>query len=150
MHCVQAACALIALAPLARAGQFDSVRATIQRYVDRGEVPSLSVAVAKDEKIIWEEGFGWADREKRIAATEHTRYSLLSITKPFTATALMLLVNSGKVDLDKSINDYLGDAKVTGNATVRSVANHTSGLPIHFQFFYADEPYRPPSMEETI
>ena len=37
-----------------------------------------------------------------------------------------------------------------GDATVRRVANHTSGLPLHYQFFYADEPYRRPAMDETI
>ena len=50
----------------------------------------MSVAVAKDGEIIWEEAFGWADREKRIPATEHTMYSLASISKPITATGLMV------------------------------------------------------------
>jgi CubicO group peptidase (beta-lactamase class C family) len=114
------------------------------------------VAVARDGKIIWEEGFGWADRERRIAATEHTLYSLASISKPFSATALMTLVQAGKIDLDKPINEYLGNARLRARvgkaeeATVRRVANHSSGLPLHYQFFYADEPFRPPTMDETI
>jgi CubicO group peptidase (beta-lactamase class C family) len=68
----------------------------------------------------------------------------------------MILVQAGKIDLDRPINDYLGDSKLraragdAAQATVRRVANHTSGLPLHYQFFYADEPYRPPSMDETI
>src|SRR5688500_4434870 len=71
-----------------RADQFDSVRALIRRAISGG-VPSLAVAVAKDGRIIWEEGFGVADRERNIAAGPHTMYSLASISKPFTATAIM-------------------------------------------------------------
>jgi CubicO group peptidase (beta-lactamase class C family) len=137
-------------------GQFEDVRASIERKLVEQDVPSLAVAVARNGVIIWEEGFGWADREKRIPATEHTMYSLASISKPITATGLMVLVERGLVDLDRPINDYLGDAKVNGRsfdalgATVRLVANHTAGLPLHDQFFYEDEPYRRPAMDETI
>ncbi len=68
----------------------------------------------------------------------------------------MTLVQSGKIDLDHPVNDYLGAARLharvgdTAQATVRRVANHSSGLPLHYQFFYTDEPARPPSMDETI
>jgi CubicO group peptidase (beta-lactamase class C family) len=68
----------------------------------------------------------------------------------------MVLKERGLLDLDKPINDYLGDAKITirvGSAeaaTVRRVANHTAGLPLHYQFFYEDEPYRAPARDETI
>ncbi len=138
------------------AAQFKEVQAKIKRELVEQDVPSLAVAVAKDGKIIWEKGFGWADREKRIPATEHTMYSLASISKPITATGLMVLVERGLVDLDKPMNAYLGEAKLSGRAfdasgaTVRLVANHTAGLPLHYQFFYRDEPYRRPDMDETI
>ena len=135
---------------------FHQARERIQRgMVERG-IPSLTIAVAQGNSVLWEEGFGWADRERRIAATPHTLYSLASISKPITATALMILKERGLLDLDHPINDYLGDSKLhawVGNvdeATVRRVANHTSGLPLHYQFFYQDEPYLPPPMGETI
>lgn len=137
-------------------GQFESVRAFIRKQMIDRNVPSVAVAVARDGKIIWEEAFGWADRENHIAATPHTIYSLASISKPITATGLMILRERGKIDLDRPINDYLGEVKIkvrVGNpaeATVRRVANHTSGLPLHYQFFYEDEPYRPPLRDETI
>lgn len=136
--------------------QFEAARARIQRALVEGGVPSIAVAVARDGRIIWEEGFGWADRESRIPATEHTMYSLASISKPITTTGLMVLVERGEIDLDRPINDYLGAAKVNGRAfdvsqaTVRRVANHSAGLPLHWQFFYRDEPYRRPAMDETI
>lgn len=78
------------------------------------------------------------------------------ISKPVTATALMVLRERGLIDLDRPANDYLGDAPLSARvgeattATVRRIASHTSGLPLHYHFFYADEPYVRPPMEETI
>src|SRR2546426_6133772 len=69
-----------------QAGQFDQTAESIRRQLVDSGAPSLAVAVAKDGKIIWEQGFGWADRARRIPADEHTLYSLASISKPFTAT----------------------------------------------------------------
>ncbi len=142
--------------PLAHGQSFDRLRASIRRQLEESKAPSVAVAVARGGEILFEEGFGWANREQRIAATARTPYSLASISKPITATGLMLLVERGKVDLDRPVNDYLGDALLAGRAgnaaqaTVRRVANHTSGLPLHYQFFYEDEPYRPPPRQETI
>jgi hypothetical protein len=67
----------------------------------------------------------------------------------------MVLVGRGLVDLDAPIDDYLGGARVEPYApgdviTVRHVAAHTAGLPLHYQFFYEDEPHRPPPRPETI
>ena len=144
--------------PRAIAGDdpFAGVRTFIQRQMVERNVPSVAVAIARDGQIVWEEAFGWADRENRVAATPHTLYSLASISKPITATALMILKERGTIDLDRPINDYLGEGKINvrvgspADATVRRVANHTSGLPLHYQFFYQDEPYRAPSRDETI
>lgn len=138
------------------AASFDSVREFIKQQLTERRLPSVSVAVARDGQIIWEEAFGWADTEKRVPATPHTMYSLASISKPITATGLMILKERGRIELDRPINDYLGEAKIAvrvGNpaeATVRRVANHTAGLPLHYQFFYQDELYRAPSRDETI
>ncbi|MBI3697492.1 MAG: beta-lactamase family protein [Acidobacteria bacterium] len=151
-------CFLLLWAAIDAAGAdlFEPVRTSIRRQLVERQVPSIAVAVAREGKIIWEEGFGWADRENRVASNEHTLYSLASISKPITATGLMILKEQGKIDLDRPINDYLGEAKVVArvgdahDATVRRVANHSSGLPLHYHFFYEDEPYRVPSREETI
>ena len=138
------------------AADFGSVREFIKQQLGERRLPSVAVAVARDGRIIWEEAFGWADVEKRIPAMPHTMYSLASISKPITATGLMILKERGRIELDRPINEYLGEAKITahvGNpadATVRRVANHTAGLPLHYQFFYEDEPYRAPSRDETI
>ncbi|MEQ8208001.1 MAG: serine hydrolase domain-containing protein, partial [Woeseia sp.] len=137
---------------------FDEVRHYIEQVIatQKAGTVSLSIAVAKDGEILWEEGFGWADVENRTRATEHTTYSLASISKPITATALMTLVEAGKIDLDRPANDYLGTGKLTGRpgdakaATVCRLANHTSGLPTHVNFYYADEPMVLPTVNESI
>ncbi len=135
---------------------FAAVREHIEQLVAEGTNPSLAVAVARDGKIIWEEGFGLADRERNIPATEHTVYDLSSVSKPLTATGLMVLAERGLIDLDRPINEYLGDSPIhacvgdVAEATVRRVANHTAGLPAHFQVFYENQPYQPPPLEETI
>jgi CubicO group peptidase (beta-lactamase class C family) len=136
--------------------RFNPIRELIRARLVEQVIPSLAVAVARDGEIVWEEGFGWADRENRVPATEHTMYSLASISKPITATGVMVLKEQGKLELDRPINEYLGDAKLTvrvgeaSEATVRRVANHTSGLPLHVNFFYEDEPHPRPPMAETI
>jgi CubicO group peptidase (beta-lactamase class C family) len=138
------------------AAAFDSVREFIKQQLAERRLPSIAVAIAREGQIIWEEAFGWADTEKRVPATPHTMYSLASISKPITATGLMILKERGRIELDRPINEYLGEAKIAvrvGNpaeATVRRVANHTAGLPLHYQFFYEDESYRAPSRDETI
>ena len=138
------------------AARLDSVRAFIRQMMEEHAVPSIAVAVAKGGEIIWEEGFGWADRERMIEATPHTMYSLASISKPITATGLMKLVERGVVQLDRPIDDYLGAGKLTGlagqarDATVRRVLSHTAGLPLHYQFFYENASYGRPPMDQTI
>ena len=135
--------------------QFAHVRAQIESVMLKDQLPSIAVAVAQHGKIIWEQGFGWADREQLRPATPDTLYSLASISKPFTATAIMSLVKQGKMRLEAPANDYLGASKITGlggdasGATVYRLLNHTSGLPLHWQFFYSNEDY-PPPMEDTI
>lgn len=142
--------------PQSQLDAFTEIRELIKLKLVEKNIPSITVAVAKDGVTIWEEGFGWSDKENRIQADEHTLYSLASITKPITATGLMILKERGKLDLDKPVNDYLGETKLKAwvgdqkDVTVRRVANHSSGLPLHCQFFYEDEPYRPPPFEETL
>jgi CubicO group peptidase (beta-lactamase class C family) len=154
--CCLSAMMVLSAFSLSAQDRFDGVRASIRKRIIDGATPSVAVAVAQHGRIIWEEGFGSANREERIPATENTMYSLASISKPITATGLMTLVQAGKIDLDKPINDYLGDAKLkarvgdASEATVRRVANHSSGLPLHYQFFFSNEPYRKPSYDETI
>ena len=131
--------------------RFDQVSRAIQLLVDAQELPSVAVAVARDGRIMWEAAFGWADREQQIPATPHTPYSLASISKPFTATAVMKLAEGGQLALDRQANDYLGNARIIGGsaskATVRRILSHTAGLPPYFRPFFASSA---PPIEDLI
>jgi CubicO group peptidase (beta-lactamase class C family) len=138
--------ALFAAAPLGAqpvTPDFGAVRDTIRAIMAAGNVPSISVAIARGDRVLWEESFGSADIERKIPATPHTLYSLASISKPITATGLMVLVERGRIDLDQPANRYLGAGKLrafegpVADATVRRLLTHTAGLPLHYQFFYA-------------
>ena len=125
---------------------FSNVRKLIQERMVTDSIPSVSVAVVRKGEILWEEGFGWADRENRIPANEHTLYYLASISKTITATAVMTLYEKKQLDLDRPVNDYLGSAQVSSplwnpaGATVRRLAAHTSGITT-----FAKSCYSPPT-----
>jgi CubicO group peptidase (beta-lactamase class C family) len=140
----------------ARADQFEGVRELIRRKLEQKETPSIAVAVVRNGTILWEEGFGWADKEQKRAATKNTPYRLGSVSKPITATAIMVARQRGFLDLDRPINDYLGKAKVraaigdAAGATVRRVVQHMSGLPEYSEAYYRDEPGESPSLDQAI
>ncbi len=119
-------------------------------------ISAVSVAIAVNGEIAWAEGFGLADRENGRKANKDTAHSIASITKPFTATAIMQLAEQGKIDLDAPINDYLGENKLVSMVesdaapTVRQILNHTSGLAYHHAFFYEDETPGRLGHEESI
>lgn len=89
----------------------------------------MSILVAHRGKVLLAKGYGYADLEHKIPATEHTVFRLGSLSKQFTAAATMQLVDQGLVRLDDSIRRYLPDYPAVGQAiTVRHLLNHTSGL----------------------
>jgi CubicO group peptidase (beta-lactamase class C family) len=151
------AAAVLLVGPwVAIADDFDAVRAVILREVQAGSSQSLALSVAVRGRTIWAEGFGWADRERELKATPDTAYLVGSLTKPMTATAIMLLVQRGLVDLDASVNEYLGEVAIKARigdveaATVRRVLTHTAGFGAHYQVFFIDETATPPPMAEII
>jgi CubicO group peptidase (beta-lactamase class C family) len=132
----------------------DALRTAREALVKEG-LPSISLAVAERGRITCEAAFGWADRSGQVPATPSTMYSLASISKPFTATAVMGLVERGVLDLERPANDYLDAAKLRAfegraeDATLSRLLTHTAGLPLHYQFFYAGGP-AVPAMDAAI
>jgi CubicO group peptidase (beta-lactamase class C family) len=124
---------------------FDRVRSRIQQAIGHGDATGVAVAVVKGGRIVWEEGFGWADQEAGVKATPHTPFSLASITKPFTATTIMTLVSEGKVALDEPANRYLAGCQLVGTdrnaeaVSVRLLGAHASGLPGIFECYGPEE-----------
>lgn len=152
---MRTAAVLLALVLLPRPAladaRFDPVVRAIDQLIESGELPSVTVAVARNGEVVWQRGWGWADREGRVPATPDTPYSLASISKPFTATAIMQLVEEGRVALNREANAYLGSRLITGRdasrATVRRILSHMAGLPMYFRPFF---PGPAPPMEELI
>ena len=90
------------------------------------KIPAYSAAIVKDQKVIWARGFGYADVENKIPATEHTPYHLASLTKTFASTILMQLVQEGKIKLDDPVSKYGITLESNGVITVRHLFSHTS------------------------
>lgn len=136
--------------------RFAKVRDMILEALQKGGAPSLSIAVAENGTVVWEESFGYADKEKKIPATPDSVYALASISKSFTATGLMVLAERKLVDLDRPVDDYLGEAKLTVHAgdsrqvTLRRVLRMEAGMPMHWNIYDASKTARPPSQDESI
>lgn len=102
------------------------------------QIPGLSAAVVQNGRLIWSQGFGFADRENRIPATPDTAYPIASITKTFASMLLLQLVEQGKLRLDDPVVKYLDAELMTkyfggshdDTIKVRHVLTHTSeGVP---------------------
>jgi CubicO group peptidase (beta-lactamase class C family) len=76
------------------------LRRSLVEKLNADSIPSLALAVARDGQIVWEEAFGIRDLERRAPALTTTPYPIASVSKPLTATALMVLVQEGRLALD--------------------------------------------------
>ena len=90
------------------------------------KIPAMSAAIVQDQKVVWARGFGYADLENRIPATEKTAYHLASLTKTFASTILMQLVEQGKIKLDDPVSKYGIRLESEGVIRVRHLLSHTS------------------------
>lgn len=105
-------------------------------------LPGISVGIVKDQQLIWSKGYGLSDVKKNIPTTPGTVYSICSISKLFTAIAIMQLYENGKLRLDDSVSTLLPgfnirqQFKESGPITIRSLLTHSSGLPRESDFPY--------------
>ncbi len=116
--------------------------AWIEAMVAEREQPGLSIGVVYDQELIWAKGYGYADLAKKIPATPATVYRIASISKLFTATAIMQLRDAGKLQLDDPVAKHLPWFKIKNahpdgpTITVRHLITHTSGLPRELPITY--------------
>ena len=89
--------------------------------------PSVSVAVIRGGQVVYTHAFGKADIAKSREATPQTRYAVGSISKQFTAAALLLEQEQGKLSLDDKVSKYYPDLTRDGEVTIRELLSHTSG-----------------------
>lgn len=120
-------------------GQYDQLSeifdSRIQKMMKGSMVKGVSLSVVDGQETVWATGFGWANEREAIPADEHTIYRFGSITKLFTATAIMDLVEQGRIDLNAPIQTYLPEMKINSHGSdvdtirVRHLLTHHSGLP---------------------
>ncbi len=132
-------------AAVAHERRFDDVRNMIlERVAD--DIPSFAVSVVHRGDILWEEAFGWADIAAGTVATPDTPYSIASVAKSITATGVMLMAEEGRLDIDDTIDVYLGPEVITPlasprqTATVRSLLQMTAGFPMGYMAVYEPNP----------
>jgi D-alanyl-D-alanine carboxypeptidase len=101
----------------------------VAKELEKKAAASLAVGVVKDGRLVLAHGYGYADLENDVPATAETVYRLGSITKQFTAMAVMQLAEQGKLSVDDEVTKFLPDYPVQGHkVTVRNLLNHTSGI----------------------
>jgi CubicO group peptidase (beta-lactamase class C family) len=100
------------------------------REAQRGQlIPGVQVAVMRGGRLVWSEGFGLADLEQRVPVTRETRFRIGSVAKPLTATALALLAQQGRVELDAPVQRYVPAFPAHGAPiTLRQLAGHLAGV----------------------
>lgn len=101
----------------------------IQTELEMQHIPGLSLAIIRQGEVALSKGYGFANLEWEAPATQDTVYQLASLTKQFTATAVMLLVNEEALALDAPVDHYLADTPAAWQGvTVHHLLTHTSGL----------------------
>src|SRR5690242_11726102 len=124
--------ALLCLLPLTCFAQ-DGVATKIDDYIQAEmkaqQIPGVSVAVMKNGEIVLAKGYGLANIEHQVPVKPETIFQSGSMGKQFTATAVMMLVEEGKLSLDDKITKFFPDApEAWRNITIRHLLTHTSGM----------------------
>jgi CubicO group peptidase (beta-lactamase class C family) len=99
-------------------------------YKDRDDkyAPAASVLVAKDGKVVYKKAFGFADVDKKVKATPLTKFRIGSVTKQFTAAAILKLQEAGKLSVNDKLSTYLPDFPRGNEVTIHHLLTHTSGI----------------------
>lgn len=110
-------------------GQADAVDRLVKEEMSRQHIPGAAIVVLKAGKMVKVGGYGLADTKLKVPVTPDTPFRLQSVSKQFTATAVMMLVEEGKIRLDDPVGRYLdGTPESWRKITVRHLLGHTSGL----------------------
>ena len=102
----------VAAVAAAESAEVTATRAAIQTYVEKNQFPG-TVLVAKDGKPVFREGFGLANRELNVPVAPDSIFRIGSITKQFTAAAIMQLAEAGKLSVEDPISKYYANAPAT-------------------------------------
>lgn len=104
----------------------------IEKHMEESQVPGYAMCIVKDGQVVYNKGFGVLEKGKDGLVTPQSLFGLRSVSKTFTAIALMQMVEQGKVDINAAVTEYLPYFKMADDRydriTVRMLLSHTSGL----------------------
>lgn len=150
--------AIAAISLATKAQTVDTIEPALKSRIDRiatqvmeqRGIPSASVAVVKGGNLVYTHAYGLAHIDPAVAATPEMRYSIGSISKQFTATAILLLRQQGKLNLDDPVGKYV-PGLTRGNAvTIREILSHTSGYQDYWPEDYLMTPMEKPTTAQQI
>ena len=129
----------------------------MRQFMEPRKIPGATLAVVKDRRLVYAQGYGWADREKRLPARPDSLFRIASISKPFTAVAILQLVEKGKLRLDAPVFDLLRPQPCSTSVTkrddrlkaitVRQLLQHTAGWDRDKSF---DPMFRPRQIAQAL
>jgi D-alanyl-D-alanine carboxypeptidase len=126
-------------------GTMAMIDATAENWLATTGAPSASIAVVKDGKLAYVKAYGSARLNPNLPATTETRYAIDSVSKEFTAAAILILAQQGKLSLDDPAGNYLPDLGKASSVTLRQLLTHTAGL----RDFWPQD-FVPPEMSRPI
>jgi CubicO group peptidase (beta-lactamase class C family) len=121
-------------------------REAVKAAMAKSGTGAVSVALWSGGEVVWQEAFGWADREARIEAGTQTRFNIGSVSKVLAALSAMILQDRGLLTLDTPVARYLPEFRMLSDGyrriTVRHLLSHASGLPgTHIRNVFAFAPH---------
>ncbi|MHC5065625.1 MAG: serine hydrolase domain-containing protein, partial [Planctomycetota bacterium] len=117
--------------PAQQNGTFDpaAIDQIVAQAMDREKIPGVTVGIAKDGKTLLSKGYGYADLELEVPMRAEHVFRIGSITKQFTAAAIVRLVENGELEMEAQLNDILPEHAFEGREiTLEQLLHHTSGI----------------------
>ena len=128
-----------------------AIDALVKQEMDEQRIPGLSLAVTVDNELVFTKGYGLANVELRSPALAESVYEIASLTKQFTAMAILLLAQDGKLSLDDLLSRFVPDAPAAwSKITIHHLLTHTSGIPDYDDAGHPLDPHRDYTGDELL
>src|SRR4051812_25601890 len=141
---------LAAIAFRSPSARGDQVADFVNSYLKKKQIPGCAVLVRKDGEIVHSAGYGIANLEQGVKVTPKTVFQSGSVGKQFTAMAVMMLVEEGKLSLGDRVSKFLKVPSTWSKITVRHLLTHTSGLGDYPENFSLQKDYTEEEMLKTV